>query len=38
MMEGASKIVMAPNGNGALFDAVLKNLEVSHILREIDYV
>jgi UDP-N-acetylglucosamine/UDP-N-acetylgalactosamine diphosphorylase len=37
-LETAGKIVMAPNGNGALFEAVLKNEEVQMILKSIDYV
>lgn len=38
LMEDTFKIVMAPNGNGAVFDAVNKNDQVRQILNEIDYV
>ena len=37
-MEEKAKIVMAPNGNGALFDSVNKNLLVKNILSSVDYV
>lgn len=37
-MEDPHKIVMSPNGNGALFDAVNKNTTVKAVLNEVDYV
>ena len=38
LMEDSHKIVMAPNGNGALFDAVNRNEIVQNILKGVDYV
>lgn len=38
LMEEPHRLVMAPNGNGALFDAVNRNYEVKSILEEVDYV
>jgi UDP-N-acetylglucosamine/UDP-N-acetylgalactosamine diphosphorylase len=38
LMEAPHKLVMGPNGNGALFDAVNRNEEVKKVLQGIDYV
>lgn len=38
LLEEPHRIVMAPNGNGALFDAVNRNQEVKAILEKADYV
>lgn len=38
LMEDTHKIVMAPNGNGAIFEAVNRNPEVKKVLSEVEYV
>lgn len=38
LMEDSHKIVMAPNGNGALFDAVNRNETVKALLTGVEYV
>jgi UDP-N-acetylglucosamine pyrophosphorylase len=38
LMEDRHKIVMAPNGNGAVFAAVDENPKVKKIISEVDYV
>jgi len=38
LMESPSKMMLGPNGNGALFDAVNRNPEVKAVLESIDYV
>ena len=38
LMEDSHKIVMAPNGNGALFDAVNRNDTVKALLSGVEYV
>jgi len=37
-MEDRHKIVMAPNGNGAVFAAVDEDPQVKKIISEVDYV
>ena len=38
LMEEPHKIVMAPNGNGAFFDAINKSPKVKSIIEGVDYV
>lgn len=38
LMEAPDRIVMAPNGNGAVFDAVNNNMIVQAIIKSVDYV
>ena len=38
LMESSHKLVLGPNGNGALFDAVNRNDQVKKVLQGIDYV
>ena len=38
LMESNHRIVMAPNGNGALFDAIHRNKEVKDIISRCEYV
>ena len=38
LMEDRARLVMAPNGNGALFDAVNRNPMVKGILEGVEYV
>ena len=38
LMEAPDRIVMAPNGNGAVFDAVNNNIAVQSIIKNVDYV
>ena len=38
LLEEPNRLMLAPNGNGALFDAVNRNPEVKAILEEVDYV
>lgn len=38
LLEEPHKIVMSPNGNGALFDAVNRNPVVKEVLESVDYV
>ena len=38
LMESPGKMVLTPNGNGALFDAVSKNALVQKALRKTDYI
>jgi len=38
LMEAPGKMMLGPNGNGALFDALNRNPEVKAVLESIDYV
>ena len=38
MMQSASSLKLAPNGNGALFDSLKNNREVQGLISTLDYV
>ena len=38
IMDEPNKIVLAPNGNGAIFDAINSNIRVKEIIDSISYV
>lgn len=38
MMQSASSLKLAPNGNGALFDSLKNNREVQGLIATLDYV
>ena len=38
MMQSASSLKLAPNGNGALFDSLKNNREVQGLIATLEYV
>lgn len=38
IMDEPNRIALAPNGNGALYDAINSNQRVKEIINSVDYV
>jgi UDP-N-acetylglucosamine/UDP-N-acetylgalactosamine diphosphorylase len=38
IMDEPNKISLAPNGNGAIYDAINNNYRVKEIINSVDYV